>query len=488
VSVFLDTRGNSSLAVGICGRCSRKFPIGDLQPDLNYPGLMVCEADRDNFDPYRLPARQTENIALRYARPDTPLTDQPQVAPAPAEATIVLDFVNGEYTINGVSVPVEQAIEPSVSFSSFQYSDITPGVGWVSGPLQDFSEAKLTAAAFAALGSGPFSGTMTMVAHITDSPIFPTLDGAGGSIYLYDQIEPENIFSYAGYAKRADGGEVLFVGDLPAASNVFETDLFQAVYDRDTGTFVSVLNAVIGVDGSGNPTATSTQTYMTQALGEVILDQVLTFYSDRVEYRATCSDTLNLVSEVRNTEAYISNQFEWGPPPPLAPNYSEVVTDAAGAVLTYNTDDNVNTPTSQYVDVVIRDWFQIGSVVDGTNTFGYNCPYPTPIPPGLIVDIFPDLLVLETPGGSGADVFTTPSGVVEGVPFELNFEYDTGVISANINGLTPISTPIITGPPNIIAFAPYELGVIPGTAPGSSTMTIQRIEITAAGISLLGDE
>ena len=71
--VFLDTTGNSSLAIGICGRCSRKFPIGELMRDPNSPGLMVCAADRDDYDPYRLPARQTENIALRYARPDTPL-------------------------------------------------------------------------------------------------------------------------------------------------------------------------------------------------------------------------------------------------------------------------------------------------------------------------------------------------------------------------------------------------------------------------------
>lgn len=84
MSVFLDTSGNTSLAIGICGRCSRKFPIGELRPDSNYPGLLVCDGDRDQFDPYRLAARQTENIALRYARPDTPLHDSgPSLEPAP---------------------------------------------------------------------------------------------------------------------------------------------------------------------------------------------------------------------------------------------------------------------------------------------------------------------------------------------------------------------------------------------------------------------
>lgn len=70
---FLDTSGKSNLAVAICGRCSRKFPIGDLMPDPNSPGLMVCAADRDLFDPYRLPARQPDKINLRFARPDVPL-------------------------------------------------------------------------------------------------------------------------------------------------------------------------------------------------------------------------------------------------------------------------------------------------------------------------------------------------------------------------------------------------------------------------------
>ena len=75
MSVFLDTTGRSTLAIAICGRCSRKFPYDDLYPDLNYPGLRVCRDDLDDYDPYRLPARQPENISLRFPRPDTPLSD-----------------------------------------------------------------------------------------------------------------------------------------------------------------------------------------------------------------------------------------------------------------------------------------------------------------------------------------------------------------------------------------------------------------------------
>lgn len=77
MAVFLDTRGNPTLGIGICGRCSRKFALHELQPDPNYPGLYVCRADRDDFDPYRLPARQPETITLPYVRPDTGVPTNP---------------------------------------------------------------------------------------------------------------------------------------------------------------------------------------------------------------------------------------------------------------------------------------------------------------------------------------------------------------------------------------------------------------------------
>jgi hypothetical protein len=80
VARFLNTRGNTTLGIGICARCSRKFPLSELQPDPNYPGLRVCEADRDAFDPYRLPARQPENITLPFMRTDNPIPTNPNGA------------------------------------------------------------------------------------------------------------------------------------------------------------------------------------------------------------------------------------------------------------------------------------------------------------------------------------------------------------------------------------------------------------------------
>lgn len=77
--VYLDTRGNSVLSVAICDRCNRKFAYTDLMPDPNFPGMRVCKDDKDNFDPWRLPARQTENISLRFPRPDVSIALQPNL-------------------------------------------------------------------------------------------------------------------------------------------------------------------------------------------------------------------------------------------------------------------------------------------------------------------------------------------------------------------------------------------------------------------------
>ena len=77
MSLFLDTRGLTYAAIGCCDRCSRKFPLGELMPDRNYPGLRVCKDDLDELDPYRLPARQTERITLPFVRPDVPIATDP---------------------------------------------------------------------------------------------------------------------------------------------------------------------------------------------------------------------------------------------------------------------------------------------------------------------------------------------------------------------------------------------------------------------------
>ena len=68
---FLDTTGYSDIAIAICDRCKMKRPHAEMRPDPNFPGLQVCGQNcQDQFDPYRLPARKTERITIRFPRPD----------------------------------------------------------------------------------------------------------------------------------------------------------------------------------------------------------------------------------------------------------------------------------------------------------------------------------------------------------------------------------------------------------------------------------
>lgn len=75
--LFLDPSGQPTFGIGLCARCSRKFLLADLQPDPNYPNLMVCEADRDDYDPYRLAPRKEDKIVLPFTRPDMNIGTRP---------------------------------------------------------------------------------------------------------------------------------------------------------------------------------------------------------------------------------------------------------------------------------------------------------------------------------------------------------------------------------------------------------------------------
>jgi hypothetical protein len=75
---FLDTTGNASLAIFVCDRCKMKRAIIEQMPDPNFPGLRVCQQGcADQIDPYRLPARKTERINLRFPRPDVSVATDP---------------------------------------------------------------------------------------------------------------------------------------------------------------------------------------------------------------------------------------------------------------------------------------------------------------------------------------------------------------------------------------------------------------------------
>ncbi len=62
-----------ALPVAICDRCRMKVPHASLVPDGDNPALRVCPGCRDDIDPYKLPARRVEQIAVRHPRPDASL-------------------------------------------------------------------------------------------------------------------------------------------------------------------------------------------------------------------------------------------------------------------------------------------------------------------------------------------------------------------------------------------------------------------------------
>lgn len=77
MAYYLNTKGKPTLGIGICDRCSRKFPLDELVVDGDNPGLRVCRADRDEYDPNRLPPRPAEDIMLPFVRPDVSIATDP---------------------------------------------------------------------------------------------------------------------------------------------------------------------------------------------------------------------------------------------------------------------------------------------------------------------------------------------------------------------------------------------------------------------------
>jgi len=81
--------------------------------DPNFPGLRVCDQGcADQKDPYRLPARQTERIALRFARPDVSVATDPN------------NLITGEY--GGYVISLEQDQQVPEDDGNLDGIEVTP--------------------------------------------------------------------------------------------------------------------------------------------------------------------------------------------------------------------------------------------------------------------------------------------------------------------------------------------------------------------------
>jgi NAD-dependent SIR2 family protein deacetylase len=76
VSLYLPVRAKGSAAIAVCYRCSKKTYMDDLKKDPNN-NQWFCPECVDIYDPWRLPARQAENISLDHPRPDVDIGVEP---------------------------------------------------------------------------------------------------------------------------------------------------------------------------------------------------------------------------------------------------------------------------------------------------------------------------------------------------------------------------------------------------------------------------
>lgn len=103
--LYLNTLGRSRLAVAICDRCRKKFPIDALGPDPNVPGLRVCAADRDQYDPHRLAPRRADKIALPFVRKGESVATNPEgVITEDGDAFLITEDGDGFLVFDGGSV------------------------------------------------------------------------------------------------------------------------------------------------------------------------------------------------------------------------------------------------------------------------------------------------------------------------------------------------------------------------------------------------
>ena len=72
MSLYLPINRRGSVAIAVCFRCQMKVQYNELRRDPNNNNF-YCPKCIDIYDPWRLPARKTEDISLKHPRPDEEL-------------------------------------------------------------------------------------------------------------------------------------------------------------------------------------------------------------------------------------------------------------------------------------------------------------------------------------------------------------------------------------------------------------------------------
>jgi hypothetical protein len=131
-------------------------------PDPNFPGMRVCKDDLDKFDPWRLPARQTENIALRFPRPDVSVATGPiggnQIKTENGfqnNNSIFIQGTNQSYAGNTGDLNKNSNVVPSPAILYPYIEKVTPN----TGPKAGGTVVVLTGANFTDVNTVHFGGT-----------------------------------------------------------------------------------------------------------------------------------------------------------------------------------------------------------------------------------------------------------------------------------------------------------------------------------------
>jgi hypothetical protein len=143
-------------------------------PDPNFPGMRVCKEDLDNFDPWRLPALQTENIALRFPRPDVSVATGPIGGDNiltengfTAQNDIYITGTDGTYANGTGDLNKNSNVVPSpMSLNPYIYN-VTPNVGSKSGG----TNVVITGANFTEVNTIRFGGVIAIFELVNSTEI-----------------------------------------------------------------------------------------------------------------------------------------------------------------------------------------------------------------------------------------------------------------------------------------------------------------------------
>jgi hypothetical protein len=145
-------------------------------PDPNFPGMRVCKDDLDNFDPWRLPAIQPENITLRFPRPDVSVALQSNLLNTQGAPNGFVQynnlFLEGSYGIPGspgnLNSQSSQAASPSNLIPAIY--NVTPN----NGPQAGGTSVTITGINFTGITTVKFGNEVATFTLIDSTQILAT--------------------------------------------------------------------------------------------------------------------------------------------------------------------------------------------------------------------------------------------------------------------------------------------------------------------------